>query len=87
MMLIVPQLLMFTGCGATKSLNSAGNDDDERLFRNVLPNASHVPGREDAGRRQVDCSLTEQPCGQGAAGDRLGDRAGVDGALGESGCR
>jgi hypothetical protein len=29
---------MFTGCGATKSLTSAGNDADERLFRNALPN-------------------------------------------------
>src|SRR6266705_4477949 len=38
-----PQLLMFTGIGATKSLTSAGNDEDERLFRNVLPNASQVP--------------------------------------------
>src|SRR6266496_1730776 len=41
---IVPQLLMWTGCGATKSLTSAGNDADERLFRNALPNASQVPG-------------------------------------------
>src|SRR6266516_1859949 len=39
-----PQLLMFTGTGATKSLTSAGNDADERLFRNALPKASQVPG-------------------------------------------
>src|SRR6266540_2950962 len=43
MMLILPQLLMFTGCGATKSFTSAGNAADERLFRNTLPNAWHVP--------------------------------------------
>src|SRR6266511_1668649 len=35
MMLILPQLLMFTGCGAMKSFTSAGNDADERLFRNT----------------------------------------------------
>src|SRR6266700_3957720 len=28
-----PQLLIFTGTGATKSLTSAGNDADELLFR------------------------------------------------------
>src|SRR6266567_9648131 len=43
-MMIVPQLLMLTGTGATKSLTSAGNDADERLFRNALPKASQVPG-------------------------------------------
>src|SRR6266567_3709796 len=37
-----PQLLMFTGTGAMKSLTSAPNDDEERLFKNVLPNAVHV---------------------------------------------
>src|SRR6266487_315642 len=35
---------MFTETGATKSLTSAGNDADERLLRNALPNASQVPG-------------------------------------------
>src|SRR6266536_1329403 len=44
MMLTVPQLEMFTGTGATKSLTSAGNAADERLLRNALPNASQVPG-------------------------------------------
>src|SRR5215475_14305660 len=39
-----PQLLMFTGCGATKSLTSAGNDADDRLLRNALPNATQAPG-------------------------------------------
>src|SRR6266568_685398 len=38
-----PQLLMFTGTGATKSLTSAGNDDEARLFRNALPKASQLP--------------------------------------------
>src|SRR6266581_6011732 len=38
-----PQLLMFTGTGATKSLTSAGNDAEARLFRNTLPKASQVP--------------------------------------------
>src|SRR5215217_9249658 len=42
-MMIVPQLLMLTGCGATKSFTSAGNEAEERLFRNTLPNASQVP--------------------------------------------
>src|SRR6266496_5848070 len=39
-----PQLEMFTGTGATKSLTSAGNAADERLFRNTLPKASQTPG-------------------------------------------
>src|SRR6266581_1596988 len=39
-----PQLLMFTGTGATKSLTSAPNDAEARLFRNTLPNASQVAG-------------------------------------------
>src|SRR5215218_7013782 len=39
----VAQLVMSTGLGAMKSLTSAGNDDDERLFRNALPNAVQVP--------------------------------------------
>src|SRR6266508_3170222 len=42
--MILPQLAMFTGCGATKSLTSAGNDADDRLLRNTLPNAVQVPG-------------------------------------------
>ena len=44
MILIDPQLVMFTGIGATKSLISAVNDAEERLFKNALPNASQVPG-------------------------------------------
>src|SRR5437867_1055772 len=43
-MFTVPQLVIFTGTGATKSLTSEVNDADERLFRNTLPKASHTPG-------------------------------------------
>src|SRR6266511_2978593 len=41
-MVMVPQLLMLTGRGATKSLTSAGKEADERLFRKALANASQV---------------------------------------------
>ena len=41
--LIVPQLVMLTFTGATKSLTSAVNEAEARLFRNALPRASHVP--------------------------------------------
>src|SRR5215467_14400817 len=44
MILTVPQLLMLTGTGATKSLTSAVNDAEARLFRNTLPKALQVPG-------------------------------------------
>src|SRR5215469_4666892 len=44
MILIDPQLVMFTGTGATKSLTSEPNDAEARLLRNALPNASQVPG-------------------------------------------
>src|SRR5262252_4465154 len=43
MMLTVPQLLMFTGTGGTKSFSSAVKDDDARLLIMALPNALHVP--------------------------------------------
>src|SRR5262245_45214244 len=43
MMLTVPQLEMFTGIGAMKSLISDVNDDEERLVTIVLPKAEHVP--------------------------------------------
>src|SRR5439155_19947263 len=42
-MVIVPQLPMFTGCGATKSLTSAVKEGEERLFRKALPKAVHIP--------------------------------------------
>src|SRR5512133_2282563 len=41
---MLPQLLMLTGTGAMKSFSSAVNEDEERLFRKVLPNASQTPG-------------------------------------------
>src|SRR4029077_18137717 len=41
---MVPQLLMFTATGATKSLTSAVNEADERLLRKALPKASQTPG-------------------------------------------
>src|SRR5712691_8718508 len=43
MILISPQLLMFTGTGAMKSLTSAPKEEDARLFKKVLPNALQVP--------------------------------------------
>src|SRR6266542_2333095 len=53
----VPQLLMFTGCGATKSLISAGNEADERLFRKTLPKAVQVPaGKTPAALRLIAAS-------------------------------
>src|SRR5215471_16715816 len=57
MILISPQLLMFTGTGATKSLTSAVNDAEARLLRNALPNASQVPdGKTPAAVRLVAVS-------------------------------
>src|SRR5262245_10665986 len=44
MILIEPQLLMLIGMGAMKSLTSAVNDAEARLFTNALPKASQVPG-------------------------------------------
>src|SRR6266498_2624128 len=43
-MMIWPQLLMFTGTGATKSLTSEVNEAADRLFRNTLPKDLQVPG-------------------------------------------
>src|SRR5262245_21708827 len=37
-----PQFEMFVGTGATKSFTSAVNDDDARLFKNVVANVLHV---------------------------------------------
>src|SRR5437588_140464 len=34
---------MFTDTGAMKSLISAPKEEDERLFKKVLPKSSHVP--------------------------------------------
>src|SRR5215469_2397520 len=44
MILIVPQLEMFTGIGAMKSLTSAVNDAEARLLTNALPKAVQMPG-------------------------------------------
>src|SRR5438034_93531 len=53
---------MSTGCGATKSLTSAGNDADERLFRNALPSASQVPaGKTPAADRLIAASPKVPP--------------------------
>src|SRR3954469_7508633 len=38
-----PQLVMVTRCGEMKSLISAENDVDERLFRYAEPKVPHVP--------------------------------------------
>ena len=51
---MVPQLLMFTAIGAMKSLSSAVNDDEERLFRycacgcerQVVPPREFVSGHD-----------------------------------------
>lgn len=57
MILTCPQLLMFTACGAMKSLTSLPKAEDDRLFRNVLPNASHVPsGKTPAAVRLIAAS-------------------------------
>src|SRR6266704_4585502 len=57
MITISPQLLMFTGTGAMKSLISAVNEEDERLFRKVLPKAVHVlAGKTTAAVRLIAAS-------------------------------
>src|SRR5829696_6549909 len=84
---MVPQLLMLTGWGAMKSLTSAGNEAEERLLRNALPNASQVPGGEHAGRGQVDRRLAEGVGREADVGDRVGDRDRVDGPVGEASSR
>src|SRR4051794_23052529 len=43
-MVMLPQLEMFTGTGAMKSLISEVNEVEDRVFTNADPNASHVPG-------------------------------------------
>src|SRR6266496_5365924 len=60
--MILPQLLMLTGCGATKSFTSAGNEAEERLFRNTLPNASQVPaGKTPESVRLIAASPNSSP--------------------------
>src|SRR5215212_6363923 len=62
--MIVPQLLMFTGCGAMKSLTSAGNAADERLFRNALPNAAQVPGGNTPAAVRLTAASPKVPAGR-----------------------
>src|SRR6266542_5741148 len=64
MMLMKPQLLMFTGCGATKSLISAGNEADERLFRNTLPSASQVPAGKTLAAVRLTAASPKVPAGR-----------------------
>src|SRR6266699_3916463 len=60
--MMVPQLEMLTGRGATKSLTSAGKEAEERLFRKALPNASQVPGgKTSAAVRLTDASPKVSP--------------------------
>src|SRR6266702_559986 len=48
---------MLTFTGATKSLTSAPNDAEARLFKNALPRASHVPvGKTPAAVRLIAAS-------------------------------
>src|SRR5262245_60062825 len=57
MIFTAPQLEIFTGTGAMKSFTSAVKEDDERLLRNVLPNASQVPaGKTPASVRSTAAS-------------------------------
>src|SRR5215207_9159600 len=62
--MMVPQLLMFTGCGAMKSLTSAGNDADERLLRNALPNAVQVPGGNTPASVRLTAASPKVPAGR-----------------------
>src|SRR6188474_3045702 len=64
MMLIVPQLLMLTGCGATKSFTSAGKEADERLFRNALPSASQVPAGKTPAAVRLTAASPNVPAGR-----------------------
>src|SRR6266511_2325468 len=60
-MVMVPQLLMLTGRGATKSLTSAGKEADERLFRKPLANASQVLPKTPAAVRLTAASPKVSP--------------------------
>ena len=54
-----PQLEIFTGTGAMKSLSSAPNDAEARLLMKVLPNASQVPAGNTPRGGQIDRRLPE----------------------------
>src|SRR6266545_3627714 len=60
-MVMVPQLLMLTGRGATKSLTSAGKEAEERLFRKPLANASQVLPKTPAAVRLIAASPKVSP--------------------------
>src|SRR6266540_187698 len=55
---------MLTGCGATKSLTSAGKDLDERLLRNVLPNAVQVPAGKTPAAVRLTAASPKVPAGR-----------------------
>src|SRR5829696_10279895 len=61
---MVPQLLMLTGWGAMKSLTSAGNEAEERLLRNALPNASQVPGGNTPAAVRLTAASPKVPAGR-----------------------
>src|SRR5215212_1797097 len=63
-MLIVPQLVMLTGCGATKSFTSAGNEADERLLRKTLPSASQVPAGKTPAAVRLTAASPNVPAGR-----------------------
>src|SRR6266540_2961042 len=63
-MMILPQLRMLTGCGATKSFTSAGKEAEERLFRNVLPKASQVPAGKTPDEVRLIAASPKVPAGR-----------------------
>src|SRR5215216_573807 len=63
-MTIFPQLLMLTGCGATKSFTSAGKEAEARLFRNALPKASQVPAGNTPAAVRLTAASPKVPAGR-----------------------
>src|SRR5947207_1855220 len=63
-MVIVPQLPMFTGCGATKSLTSAVKEGEERLFRKALAKAVHVPVENTPAAVRLTAASPKVPTGR-----------------------
>src|SRR5215216_4549322 len=61
---MVPQLLMLTDWGATKSLTSAGNEAEERLLRKALPNASQVPAGKTPAAVRLTAASPKVPAGR-----------------------
>src|SRR6266498_604508 len=64
MIVILPQLLMLTGCGATKSFTSDGNEAEARLFRNALPSAEHVPAGNTFAAVRLTAASPKVPAGR-----------------------